>query len=57
MKKDAKKIAEKVVRGFEELERQGELARDGEKLAKAFKAQRKETRGWRNERLPWVGRM
>lgn len=42
MSKDAKKIAKVLVKKFEELARNGELARDGKKVAAAINNLRKE---------------
>ena len=42
MVKDAKKIAKVLVKNFEELARNGELARDGKKVAAALNSLRKE---------------
>lgn len=44
MSKDAKKIAKIVVKGLQELDRKGVLARDGEKIAKAINNLREERR-------------
>lgn len=44
MSKDAKKIAKEVVKGLKELDRKGELARAGEKVAKAINNLREERR-------------
>lgn len=44
MSKDAKKIAKVLVKKFEELARNGELARDGKKVAAAINNLRKERR-------------
>ncbi len=44
MSKDAKKIAKDVVKGLKELDRKGELARAGEKVAKAINNLREERR-------------
>lgn len=42
--KDPKKIAKVLVKKFEELARNGELARDGKKVAAAINNQREERR-------------
>ncbi len=42
MKQDAKKIAKEVVKGLKKLDRQGELARAGELVAKAINDLREE---------------
>lgn len=44
MSKDAKKIAKILVEKFQELDRQGELARMGEKVAAAINNLREERR-------------
>lgn len=44
MSQDAKKIAKQVVKGLRELDRKGELARAGEKVAKAINNLREEMR-------------
>ncbi len=44
MSKDAKKIAKDVVKGLRELDGKGELARAGEKVAKAINDLREERR-------------
>lgn len=44
MNKDAKKIAKKIAKGLREMDRNGDLVREGEKVAKAINALRKERR-------------
>lgn len=44
MMKDAKKIAKVLVKEFEKLARNGELARDGKKIATAINDLREERR-------------
>lgn len=44
MTKDAKKIAKAVVKGLQALDRKGEVARAGEKVAKAINNLREERR-------------
>lgn len=44
MSKDAKKIAKALVKEFRELDRKGEFARDGEKVAAAINKLREEMR-------------
>lgn len=42
MDQKAKEIAEKVIEGLKELDRQGELARNGEKVGRAINKLKKE---------------
>lgn len=44
MKQDAKKIAKVLVKKLRELDRRGELARDGKKVAQAINNLREERR-------------